>query len=62
MTHHKVKTVRSLMALDSAGDQFALELSTDQGPLHLIVKREQLESIEAMRRELPPVKPFGDSE
>lgn len=60
MTHHKVKSVRSLLALDNAGDQFELALATDQGTLRLIIKREQLEAIEVMRAELPPARPFGD--
>lgn len=58
MTHHKVKSVRSLLALDAAGEQYELTLSTDQGVLRLIVKREQLEAVEIMRAELPPARPF----
>lgn len=59
MTHHKVKSVRSLLALDNAGDQFELVLATDQGTLRFIIQREQLEAIDLMRAELPPVRPFG---
>lgn len=59
-TYHTVKSVRSLLPLDSGGDQYELTLSTDQGPLHLIFKREQLEAMDAMRAELPPARPFGD--
>lgn len=52
-TYHSVKSVRSLLALDSAGDQYELTLSTDQGPLHLILKREQIEAIGLMWAEIP---------
>lgn len=59
MTHHKVKSIRSLLALDNAGDQFELVLATDQGTLRFIIQREQFEAIDLMRAELPPVRPFG---
>jgi len=53
MTYHTVKNVRSLLQLDSAGDTYELTLSTDQAPLHLIMKREQLEAIGLMWAEIP---------
>lgn len=61
MTHHTVKTVRSLLALDPRGERYELALSTDLGVLRLIVQREIFEAVELLRAELPPAKPFGST-